>query len=274
MKKSILAFTYILSLHFSVSQNINENVISNLNVETVDKINFISARVSNTTDLYYNLKYNFSVIVMDENYKSLQESLEEFLKSKESKNKTLDDFLKEYKKNRGSLEEFREEFFTINPFETIELYRLSLEINTLDKVIVLFLIFDDENNIISRSRVILNENSDDQKKITEKDQNKGFQLTGLVVEDTKTKSGKDFYDRFFFYYNFNNINGNQVVKVNEMFSFRRTTRIIVSVGDDKLAEFFAYPNEEYIEEMAKQSVQRVYRYFENKKKQKSYISQN
>jgi hypothetical protein len=244
-------------------------------VETVDKISFISAKVSNKTDFYFNLKFNFSVVVIDENYRSLKESLEEFLKSPDSENKTLKDFLKVQEENKYASKEYIEEYFILNPYETKDLYRVSIQEKTDDEIIILFLVFDDQDRIIAKSRVVLNggETTNDIKEI-KKESNNSFQILGLVVEDTKTKSGKDFYDRFFFYYNYSNIKGNQVVEVKEMFTFRRTTRIIITIGDEVIAEFFAYPNEEYIEEIAKQSVQRVYKYFENKKKEKSYISQN
>ncbi len=40
----------------------------------------------------------------------------------------------------------------------------------------------------------------------------------------------------------------------------------------KYLSFFGASNDEYIDEMAKISVQKVYEYFENKKKEKSYIT--
>lgn len=274
MKNYLLVIVYLIGFKFALAQISNGNVSSELNVETVDKISFITAKVSNKTELYFNLKYNFSVFVLKENYKPLKESLEQFLKSPESESKTLRDFLKAQEENKYASKDFKEEYFTLNPYETKDLYKVSIEAKTQDEIIVLFLIFDDEEKIVAKSRVVLNDRKKTTNNISAKSEsNKSFQILGLVVEDTKTKSGKDFYDRFFFHYNYSNIKGNQVVKVKEMFSFRRTTRLIVSVGDDVIAEFFAYPNEEYIEEIAKISVQRVYKYFENKKKEKLYISQ-
>jgi hypothetical protein len=275
MKNYLLTILSLICFQFTSSQVLNTSVVTELDVETIEKISFITAKASNKTDYYFNLKYNFSVVILDENYKSLKESLEEFLKSPDSERQTLQDFLKAQEENKYASKDSKVEFFTLNPYETKELYKASIEANTEEKIIVLFLVLDNDNNIISKSRVVLNEYGNektDRENLEES--NEKFQILGLVVEDTKTKSGKDFYDRFFFYYNYSNIKGNQVVEVNEMFSFRRTTRLIISVGDDVITEFFAYPNEEYIEEMAKQSVQRVYKYFENKKKEKSYISQN
>lgn len=275
MKNYLLSILSIICFQFTSSQVLNTSVVTELDVKTIEKISFITARASNKTDYYFNLKYNFSVVILDENYKSLKESLEEFLKSPDSEHKTLRDFLNAQEENKFASKDSKVEYFTLDPYEIKVLYRVSLEAKTQDEIIVLFLVFDDEEKIIAKSRVVLNEGgktSNDRD--TKQESNNGFQILGLVVEDTKTKSGKDFYDRFFFHYNYSNIKGNEVVEVNEIFSYRRTTRLVISVGDDVIAEFFAYPNEEYIEEMAKQSVQRVYKYFENKKKEKSYISQN
>ncbi|MBT8393852.1 MAG: hypothetical protein HKO81_05945 [Flavobacteriaceae bacterium] len=271
MKNLLLSIPVIICFQFASSQELNTRIVAELNVETVDKISFFTAKVSNKSDYYFNLKYNFSVLVLNENYASLKESLEEFLKSPNSEKKTLNDFLQEQEQKKYDSKGFKEEFFTLSPFETKDLYKVSVEVDTERKIIVLFLVLDNDNQIISKNRIVLNENENN-KRENEVESNNKFQILGLVVEDTKTKSGKDFYDRFFFHYNYSNIKGNQVVKVQEMFSFRRTTRLIISIGDNVIAEFFAYPNEEYIEEMAKQSVQRVYKYFENKKKEKLYIS--
>ena len=99
-----------------------------------------------------------------------------------------------------------------------------------------------------------------------------IKITGIVLEETLTKNGKDFYDQFYNYYSDNDINGNEVVLIDEMFTFRSRTKIIVRIGDEEVSSFFGSSNDEYIDEMAKISIQKVYEYFENKKKEKSYIT--
>ena len=94
----------------------------------------------------------------------------------------------------------------------------------------------------------------------------------MVVEETLTKNGKDFYDQFYYYYSYNDVKGDEVVIIDEMFTFRSRTKIIVKIGDEEIISFFGSSNDEYIDEMAKVSVQKVYQYFENKKKEKSYIT--
>jgi hypothetical protein len=100
----------------------------------------------------------------------------------------------------------------------------------------------------------------------------GIELIGLVVEETLTKNGKDFYDKFYFLYSYNDVKGDEIVIIDEMFTFRTRTKIIVKIGEQEIFSFFGSSKEEHIDEMAKISVQKVYQYFENKKKEKSYIT--
>ena len=243
--KNFLFLLFLLNfVPFSHGQITNTNIIAELNVETSSNVSALSAKVKNTTELYHSLRYVFSVIIYDANNNT----------SKESK----------------------ENLFSLDPYQGKTLYEATINNESNNKIIILFLVYDYEDKLVAKSRAVINENGsgNNNSEAAGKNDNTGFEILGIVVEDTKTKSGKDFYDKFYFFYNYLNLKGNQVVKINEMFSFRRTTRIIVSVGDETIHEFFAYPKEEYIEEMAKISVQRVYKYFENKKKEKSYISQN
>ena len=243
--KNFLFLLFLLNfVHFSHGQITNTNIIAELNVETSSNVSALSAKVKNRTELYHSLRYVFSVIIYDANNNT----------SKESK----------------------ENLFALDPYQGKTLYEATINNESNNKIIILFLVYDYEDKLVAKSRAVINENGsgNNNSEAAETNENTGFEILGIVVDDTKTKSGKDFYDKFYFFYNYLNLKGNQVVKINEIPSFRRTTRIIVSVGEETLHEFFAYPKEEYIEEMAKISVQRVYKYFESKKKEKSYISQN
>ena len=138
----------------------------------------------------------------------------------------------------------------------------------------MLLVYDEEDNILARNRVVFNEkNGENIGKKEESIPNDGIKITGLVVEETLTKNGKDFYDKFYFLYNYNSVNGDKVVVIDEMFTFRTRTKIIVKIDDEEIFSFFGSSNEEYIDEMAKISVQKVYKYFEIKKKEKTYITQ-
>lgn len=273
MRNILIVISALIIYQISLGQNVNTNVLSELNVESTEFGSTVTARVFNKTDFYYNLKYVFTVTKFDKNYKSLSKSLEEFLNSEDASDMTLDDFLKSQDARKYSSKDSYEDFFTLEPYQSRDLYRFQMEPDVSNQTIVLLLIYNDEDKIISRNRVVFDE------KVTpeflekeEKVSTNKFELTGLVAEETLTKNGKDFHDRFYYYYSNNKINGDEIVIIEEMFTFRTRTKIIVKIGEQEIISFFGSSNDEYIEEMAKISVQKVYQYFENKKKEKSYLT--
>ena len=94
-----------------------------------------------------------------------------------------------------------------------------------------------------------------------------------MVEETKTKPGKDFYEFFYNTYNQNQINGSKVVGVYEQLSFGRSTIIQVKIDDQVIHEFLAKPDIEYLEEMSDIAIRKVFIYFKDLKNQKNNIIQ-
>lgn len=259
----------------SLGQNSDSNIIAELKVETIEDISTIIARGLNRTQFYYNLRYVFTVVTFDKDYEQSQLSLEEFLRSEDVVEKTLEDFINSNDASKYSSKEKAEDFFSLDPYQSKDLFRMSLETGIENKIIVMLLLYDEDDNILATSRVIFNESTDEKESDVEVEAplpRDNFELTGLVVEETLTKNGRDFYERFYFHYSYNEVKGDEVVVIDEMFTFRTRTRIKVKIGDEEIISFFGSSNEEYIDEMAKVSVQKVYQYFENKKKEKSYIT--
>jgi hypothetical protein len=251
----------------------NSNILAELKVETIEDISTIIARGLNRTEFYYNLRYVFSVVTFDKDYEESKLSLEEFLKSEDVVEKTLEDFINSNNASRYSSKEKAEDFFSLDPYQSKDLFRISLETGIENKIIIMLLLYDEDDNILATSRVIFNESTEEKEAVAEAPLPRdNFELTGLVVEETLTKNGRDFYERFYFHYSYNDVKGDEVVVIDEMFTFRTRTKIIVKIGDEEIISFFGSSNEEFIDEMAKVSVQKVYQYFENKKKEKSYIT--
>ena len=274
MKNTILIFIAFFTLHFSIGQNSNTEIIAGLKVETTDRISTVIAQVFNRTEIYFNLRYVFSIVTFDKNYAASKVSLKDFLSTEDVGNKTLNDFINSNNASKYTTKETAEDFFSIDPYQTKDLFKISLETAIDNKIIVLLLIYDDDDNIVATSRVIFNDDNGVKKEIVEEDLPKeDVELTGLVLEETLTKNGRDFYDKFYSYYSYNEIKGDEVVVIDEMFTFRTRTKIIVKIGDEEINSFFGSSNDEYIDDMARMSVQKVYRYFENKKKEKTYITQ-
>ena len=258
---------------YSLGQISNSNILAELKVETIEDVSTIIARGLNRTEFYYNLRYVFSVVTFDKDYKESKLSLEEFLKSEDVVEKTLEDFINSNNASKYSSKEKAEDFFSLDPYQSKDLFRISLETGIENKIIIMLLLYDEDDNILATSRVIFNESTEEKEAVVEAPLPRdNFELTGLVVEETLTKNGRDFYERFYFHYSYNDVKGDEVVVIDEMFTFRTRTKIIVKIGDEEIISFFGSSNEEFIDEMAKVSVQKVYQYFENKKKEKSYIT--
>lgn len=101
----------------------------------------------------------------------------------------------------------------------------------------------------------------------------GFELIGIITDDTKTKAGKDFYDIYYFKYNDVRINSKKIVTVSEELSFARNTKIIISIDNNVVFEFLVNPDEEFLTMAADDSIRTTYIYLKNLEKQSQYITQ-
>jgi len=93
-----------------------------------------------------------------------------------------------------------------------------------------------------------------------------IEIKGLVVENTKTKFGKDFYDAFYQLYLRKGTNYPFVVNINEK-PFPGTGSLIsVEVEDQNIIEFQTRPDLEYLEKAAEYALERIENYNKNRKK--------
>jgi len=83
---------------------------------------------------------------------------------------------------------------------------------------------------------------------------KGLEITGLVLNETKTKGGNDFFDAFNSY--FQQVEGlSYSITVSELPSRGRGSVVSVSVNDTLVYQNFLNPQAEVIEEEAKRATQ-------------------
>lgn len=101
----------------------------------------------------------------------------------------------------------------------------------------------------------------------------GFELKGVIIDNTKTKMGKDFYDRYYYKYNDIGINAEKIVTIGEEYSFARNTAITVTIDNEVIYEFLTRPDDEFLEAVAEESVDATYTYFKEKEKQRKYFTQ-
>jgi len=155
--------------------------------------------------------------------------------------------------------------------QKINLSKVQVNFNDDDDIIILLLIYDDNLKLVGKDRVVF------QKQMTQKQENKqvpdGILPIAIVSNDTKTKFGAEFYEFFFNAYNNLKIRTSKIVKIQEELSFGRTSRIIVSVDDNSIAEFITQPDEDFLKEMASYVADEVLTYFKNLIKQEKFITQ-
>ena len=148
--------------------------------------------------------------------------------------------------------------FSLLVNETKVLSKQQLNIN--DKgAIKIFLYVRNDKKVISKDSI--NITLIDKKYSSEKIEEKNIELTGLVVENTMTKLGKDFYD----YYNqisqLNNINYPFIIVINEKPSLGgRNSEVSIVVEDEILYQFRTQPNEEYLYNNALEANRKIYKY--------------
>ncbi|WP_310555460.1 CsgE family curli-type amyloid fiber assembly protein [Flavobacterium sp.] len=161
--------------------------------------------------------------------------------------------------------------FTIEANQIKSLSKTQINLIKDTQVVILLLIYDEDQNLIGKDRIVLGEKKIEKvNSIKPKD---GIEITGIVSDETKTKMGKDFYDVFYNQYNRLKLNSSKMVVVEEELSNSRTTIIKVKIDETILNEFVTKPDEEFLQEMAEDSVAKIYNYLKNLEKQNKFISQ-
>lgn len=154
--------------------------------------------------------------------------------------------------------------FTLGPHDTNNLSKTTLSIHPDKRTIILLLIYNLDDELMGTSRRVYDK-EDERKALEElsfEKQNEGIQLIGMVTERTKTKPGKDFYDIFYQKYHLSPTQGNRIVKIDEIISFGRTTRISIAVEEQVVYQFIAQPKRDYLIAHADEALRRVQRYFQ------------
>ncbi len=236
----------------AVSQIYNSEVAAAINLRIQDNsIVEITGSAHNKTEISKSLRYVLSVIKT----------------GKKSKNKNKND---------------QEGRFVLPPGTKKNLSTSSINVNDDDRTIILLLIYKDKK-IIGKDRKVLNgvEGEEDEVKnfrkpsTTEDVKNTnedGFFLRGMVIQDTKTKAGNDFYDMFYSSYLTNNINGEKIVKIEERLAIGNNTQMNVLVGDKVVVQFFVNPRNQYLKSMADKSIYKVISYFQRLKDTEEQIT--
>lgn len=243
---AILIFGLLFVSVFYAQQITNQDVIAKIKIEQVGETINIKGTATNTTEVIKSLRYNMLVIKKNLETSNLSRSEQD-----------------------GR--------FTLTANASKELSLSTINRNIKDKVTVLLLIYDSQNKLLGKDRlVVLN---DDEKKenknvvIGSQKVNDGITLRGVVIDDTKTKSGRDFYTLFFSRYNLSQIKAKQIINIEERLSLGRNTNIIIEVDRTIIHQFPARPNRDFLKQMVEATMTNLVRYLQNIEKQKTLIKQ-
>lgn len=242
MKRYFLFF-FILTSFLSFkgySQISNKEVRAKINIEEIEGNVKITGVAENLTEIVQSMSYKLSVI-------------------------------KKNKNNNNQSNNAQEGLFTLDPNETKNLSTTQVNVGKEDEVIVLLLFYDSDKKLVGKDRIVIGE--EEKKKDEVKIPVDGFELSGIISDDTKTKVGKDFYDFYYYSYNDKKINSKKIVTVSEELSFARNTKIIISIENNTVYEFLAKPDEEFLIMVAEDSVYATYVYLKNLEKQSEQITQ-
>jgi len=152
--------------------------------------------------------------------------------------------------------------FILNSNEKKELSTVAVNTTNKTRTIILLLIYNLDDKIIGKDRIVLNDSKDDlqvkkeiiakvnaekEKEDIDTRNRDGIELKGIVVEETK------------------------VVTVKEILAIGRNTKIEVLVGDVKVFTFFVRPSTDYLTKMNDYAIIKVYKHFKNSEKESKTI---
>lgn len=238
--KPLVLLLFIMTFQVSVGQFTNTDVVAKIKPKEVDGAVSLTGTATNTSEVYKSLSYTMTVFRTD----------------------GQNNLTKNSQQGR----------FTLEANEAKDLSVTTVNADDTDKIVVLLLIYEEEK-IIGKDRVAFNEKIEKKAEPVEESSDDGIELKGIVIEETKTKPGRDFYEFFYNSYTLNQINGSKIVGVYETLSFGRTTILRVKIEDNVIHQFISKPDLEYLEQMSKVAIRKVFKYFKDLKKQKKEIFQ-
>ena len=176
---------------------------------------------------------------------------------------------KENLKSGNKSDNAQEGRFVIDPLDVRKLAYTAINIQNKNDRIILLLwwrnvdgdIVGRERKVIANSKVVLENN-----KITlKKKPDDGVEIFGMVLEKTKTKPGRDFYNLFYSQFLSHNFSDNRSVLVEEVFSRGRNTKIEIKIENVRVYEFFVQPKTDYLKANANIAIKQVTNFFRKKK---------
>ena len=258
LKKKIFFFTFLFLTFIGSAQIYNTQIEAEISLVSNGEFFEITGFATNKTVSSASLHYVLSVIKSNSNTSNLN---------------------KNEQKGR----------FVLEPGQKIPLSKVTVNSSSQDRVIILLLIYDVDDNILGKDRIVLNDyeaDAEGENSIAVKEaiikKNKltvdakhggddGVFLKGIVVENTKTKPGRDFFKAYSQKYNNNNILGEKIITIDEVIALGSNTRIQLKVENDVIFQFFVNPRADYIQDMVDIAIKRTSNYFDQLRRNRNSV---
>ncbi len=143
--------------------------------------------------------------------------------------------------------------FTLDPEETKSLAETSFRLSKGDGLKVFLFIKEEETDkLLSKDSLEINA-SQFNAEVNFIPENK-LELSGLTIDDTKTRLGQIFYESFFKKYNQIPRKFEGTITITEIPSFGRNSRVTVSQDDQVIHSFLTKPDEEALDSEASRAL--------------------
>jgi hypothetical protein len=250
----VLAIFLLFSTAVMNAQVYNTQVEAKIKLQANTEYVEISGLAYNKTNISQSLRYVLSVIKNDA----------------ESSNRTKND-----QSGRVVLDAGQQKI----------LAKTTINQNYEDRIIILLLVYNTENQLMGKDRIVLNDTAEDKKIVISKEEiaqndvnpafatSDGIELRGVVLEETKTRPGREFFTKFAGAYRNSGVEGARIVSIKEVLAIANNTQIEVRVGDEIVMQFFVRPQNDYIEAMVEAALKRVIGYFRAIEEDKIVVKQ-
>ena len=138
--------------------------------------------------------------------------------------------------------------FSINPGESKSLSEMAVNLEKGDALKSFLYIRDEETQkLIAKDSLEINQDFF-KKTVSVLEKEEAFELSGLTIDDTKSKVGKDFYDLFYIQYNQIPDKSNSAITITELPARGTSGQINIQIDDKLIYSFMTNPSEDYLKE--------------------------
>jgi hypothetical protein len=138
--------------------------------------------------------------------------------------------------------------FSINPNESKSLSEMSVNLEKQDALKAFLYIRDEQTQkLLSKDSLEINQDFF-KKNVSVVEKEEAYEISGLMIDETKSKIGKDFYDLFYIQYNQNPDKSNSAITITELPARATSGQINIQVDDKVIYSFMTNPSEDYLRE--------------------------